>query len=37
MQDDDPDATYQALLDAKIARIKSWSPEEREKNARSRS
>jgi hypothetical protein len=31
MQNDDLDKTYQSLLDAKIARIKAWSPEQRAK------
>ena len=31
MQDDESDKRYQVLRDAKIARIKAWSPEERAK------
>jgi len=31
MQNDDSDKTYQSLLNAKIARIKAWSPEQRAK------
>ena len=31
MQGDDSDDTYQILIDAKIARIKAWSPEQRAK------
>jgi hypothetical protein len=31
MQDDDSDDMHQSLVDAKIARIKAWSPEQRAK------
>jgi len=31
MQGDDSDNPYQTLVDAKIARIKAWSPDQRAK------